>query len=233
MKTAPIDSSPLERYGINLTYLARQGMFTPLVGYEVCIMRIFQILLRKGKTRRKYNPLLLDLDEIRIWQIITEVVRRMAIGEAPDPLPTWKVMVLNYEALLANLPDAPTGYLPLTQQVPTKEDGHIKALLESKEEELSMTSVTLSRLQALFLAMSQAEEPVLLFVNQFHRLLRGELQRSPIDAASLLQPTLARCEIQFVGACTPSQYEQYVMVDAAIECRIQEVYIKSDEEINL
>ncbi len=231
MQSSPIDSSPLERYGLDLTYLARQGMFTPLIGYDVCIMRVFQILLRKEKTRRKYNPLLLDQDERYGWQIVTEVVRRMARGEAPDPLPTWKVIVLNYEALLANLADTPTSSLLPVQQASVEETGQIGELIKPERRKSNMLSVALSRLQALFLAVSQAEEPVLLFVNQFHRLLQGEPERYPVDAASLLQPILARREIQFIGTCTPTQYQQHIMVDAAIEWRLQEVYIKSDEEL--
>lgn len=231
MKNSPRDAFPLERYGLNLTHLARQGAFTPLVGYEVCIMRTFQVLLRKEKTRRRYNPLLLDLDEVRRWQIVTEVVRRIVTGEAPVPLPTWQVIVLDYETLLSNFPDSSTDYLLMMQQIPSKEEKQIETAIAPDEEKLNMSNLVLSRLQALFLAMSQAKEPVLLFVNHFHRLLRGELQRYPIDAAMLLQPALARSKIQLIGACTPTQYQQHVVADAAIECRVQEVYIKADEEL--
>src|SRR5258708_14411421 len=96
-----MDAFPLKQYGHNLTHVARQGIFAPVVGYEASVARIFQILLRRGKDNHLYNPLLLDLDEGRRWRVVIEVVRRIAAGETPAPLPIREVIALNYEALFA------------------------------------------------------------------------------------------------------------------------------------
>jgi hypothetical protein len=56
-------------------------MFSPLEGYERCVTRVFEILLRKEQMNSKYNPLLLDVDGMQRWGLLTEVVRRMAAGK--------------------------------------------------------------------------------------------------------------------------------------------------------
>jgi ATP-dependent Clp protease ATP-binding subunit ClpA len=51
----------------------------------------------------------------------------------------------------------------------------------------------------------QVAGPFLLFVDHFHRLLEGEWDRYPIDAAPLLKSVLARRQIQLIGTCTVEQ----------------------------
>ncbi len=252
LKTSPMDSFPLEHYGHNLTHLARQGVFSPLVGYEASVARIFQILLQQEKIRNKYNPLLVDLDGMRRWRVVIEVVRRMVAGEAPDPLPTRQVIALNYEALFANFPAPLRSHSFVAPQWPLPDESEWElALADSGSEDMleqlftkyfpggwwpsleewNAPNVALSRLQALFLAVRQSEGQILLFINHFHWLLGGEQQRYQIDASNLLKPMLARCEIQLIGACTPVQYRQYIERDAAISRRLQECYVRSDEEL--
>lgn len=247
-----MDSFPLEHYGYNLTYLAQQGVFPPLVGYETSVARIIQILLQQEKIRNKCNPLLVDLDEMRRWRVIIEVVRRMAAGEAPEPLPIRQVIALNYEALFANFPASFRSHSLVTPRRPLPDESEWKmALADSGSEDMleqlftkyfrgrwwpsleewNAPNEVLSRLQELFLAVRQAEGQILLFVNHFHWLLGGEQQRYPVDASDLLKPVLARREIQLIGACTPAHYRQYIERDAAISRRLQECYVKSDEEL--
>lgn len=243
MHTFLTDPSSLGQYGDDLTYLARQGEFTPLVGYEACITHIFQILLRKG--RAKYNPLLLDADEQRRRQIVVEVARRIAIGEAPDSLSTWQMIALNEDALFADIPASREDLPSTTSQRPLREEhtqgmalaspssgpdpAWIPAQLLLEKRKISKSS--LSRLQALLLAMRQAQGQVLLFVDHFHRLLNGEPERYPIDAATLLVPALARREIQFIGACTLAQHRRYSERDAGMLCRLEEVCVRPDDEL--
>lgn len=94
------DISPLERYGQNLTERARRGYFPSLPAREAAVSKFFQILLREDKKR---HPLLLDEDASRRWQVVGEAIRRMAAGDAPEPLPGRQVISLKYEALLADL----------------------------------------------------------------------------------------------------------------------------------
>jgi ATP-dependent Clp protease ATP-binding subunit ClpC len=245
---------PLEHYGHNLTHVAQQGVFSPLVGYEASVARIFQILLQQEKSRHKCNPLLMDLDGMRRWRVVMEVVRRMAAGEAPDPLPTRQVIALNYEALFANVPASLGSHAFVAPERPLPDESEWEAALAdsgSEErldqlftkyfprglwpplEEWNAPNEVLARLQALFLAVRQAEGRILLFIDHFHWLLGGEQHRYSTDASVLLKPVLARREIQLIGACTPAQYRQYIERDAAIERRLQECYLRSDEELQL
>lgn len=249
MKTSLTDSFPLERYGHDLTHVAQQGIFPPLVGYEKCMTRVFGILLRKEKMNSKYNPLLLDVDGIQRWRVLSEVVRRMAVGEAPDPLPTQQVIGLNVEALLVDRLDATptpasgivTGVVPgerpwdaALAESASKDRGEVVFAGEewpSLEKWSAPPDVMRSRFRAFFLAVRQFEGQVVVFVNDFHRLVGGEWQRYPVDEAPLLKPLLARREIQLIGACTPAQYHQSIERDAAIARRMQEFDVRSDEEL--
>ena len=90
-------------------------------------------------------------------------------------------------------------------------------------EEWVAPNVALQRLQALILAVRQAEGHILLFVDHFHRLLGGDPDRYLIQAFTLLKPTLARGEIHLLGACTLSQYRQWIERDMAIFIRMQDI----------
>lgn len=247
-----MDSFSLQQYGYDLTNLARQRSFPPFIGYEAYVVRIFQILLQKDNMRKKCNPLLLDLDGMRRWRVVIEVIRRMAIGEAPDPLPTRQVIALNYEALFADFPDLLRNHTSVIPQRPVPNKSEWEEALDasgsqekleqlfakyfrdgwwSSLEEWNAPNEILSRLQTLFLAVRQAKEPTLLFINHFHWFLREEKQRYSIDASTLLKPVLARREVQLIAACTPAQYQQYIEGDAAISRRLQECHLRSDEEL--
>jgi len=230
-------SSPLERYGHNLTLLAQQGAFSPLAGSEAAVTRIFQILLQR-KTTSKCNPVLLDFDEARRWAVVAEVIRRMAVGDAPDPLSKQQVIALDYEALFTNLSDDTLArqecrkriLSPLVDKLAQIEPDSEEASAILDElfrwpdlEEWVAPTIVLERLQSMFIAMHQAAGSFLLFVDHFHRLLGGEWDWYPIDAATLLKPALAHRQIQLIGTCTLAQYRQHTERDAAMQRRFQEI----------
>jgi len=235
--------SPLVRYGHNLTLLAHQGVFSPAAGGDAEVTRIFQMLLqRQRKTTSHCNPMILDLDGRTRWPVIGEVIRRMALGEAPDPLPTTQVIALDYEALLSSNPNEEAAFKAAAPAPPAPEEDDpaldewepAEALdslckkyfpkgLWPPLEEWVAPDVVMQRLQALFLAVRQAEGQILLFVDHFHRLMGGELDRYPISGFNLLKPTLARGELQLMGACTLSQYRRHIERDQAIARHLQEV----------
>ncbi len=84
-----------------------QGTFAPLVDHNITVKNLLQILQRKHKC----NLVLLDGDETKRWKIIIEAVRRMATGDAPDPLPKRLVIALDYEALLAEPSDSMCSFV--------------------------------------------------------------------------------------------------------------------------
>lgn len=230
------ESAPLELYGHNLTGLAKRGAFPPLSSDEVMVSRVLQVLQR----RRKNSPLILASDEPRRWSIVAEVVRRMAVGDAPESLLMRQVIGLDYEALFNDLSDdtltrqerKKQRYAPLQEKLAQAESGSEEewALLAelfrwpSLEECIAPTMV-LERLQSMFIAMHQAEDSFILYIDHFHRLVGGEPGRYPIDAATLLKPALNRDRIQLIGACTLAEYSQHIERNAAISRPCQEMYV--------
>jgi ATP-dependent Clp protease ATP-binding subunit ClpB len=241
MPTMLDESAPLERYGHNVTRLAKLGEFSPLAGYEAVVDRALQILQRRNKN----NPVILASDEMKIWAIVAEVIRRMAMGDAPTPLLMRQVIRLDYEALFSNLSDdiairqerREQQFSPLREKLarvqPDSEEE--LALLEQLfrwpflEEWIAPTMV-LERLQSIFIAMYQAAGSFILYVDHFHRLVGGESDQYPIDAFALLKPALARGQVQLIGACTREQYRQYIERDAALQRRFQEICLPEAED---
>jgi ATP-dependent Clp protease ATP-binding subunit ClpB len=90
--------SVLEKYTHDLTALARQGRFAPLLRREKEVERVFQILAR----RLKNNPMLIGEDATERFAIVAEVIRRISIGNVPDGITFQRVVALDLEALIAD-----------------------------------------------------------------------------------------------------------------------------------
>ena len=68
-------------------------------------------------------------------------------------------------------------------------------------------------------------ENVILFVDEMHTIIGAGAAEGAIDAANILKPSLARGELQLIGATTLDEYRKYVEKDAALERRFQPVTI--------
>jgi len=66
----------------------------------------------------------------------------------------------------------------------------------------------------------------LLFIDEFHTIVGAGAAEGAIDAANILKPSLARGEIQCIGATTLDDYRKYVERDAALERRFQPVLVE-------
>ncbi|MGN0317593.1 MAG: ATP-dependent Clp protease ATP-binding subunit [Lachnospira sp.] len=71
---------------------------------------------------------------------------------------------------------------------------------------------------------------VLLFLDEFHTLIGAGGAEGAIDASNILKPSLARGEIQMIGATTLEEYRKYVEKDAALERRFQSVRVEEPTE---
>ena len=66
---------------------------------------------------------------------------------------------------------------------------------------------------------------IILFVDEMHTLIGAGGAEGAIDASNILKPSLARGEIQMIGATTITEYRKYVEKDAALERRFQPVNV--------
>jgi ATP-dependent Clp protease ATP-binding subunit ClpC len=66
---------------------------------------------------------------------------------------------------------------------------------------------------------------ILLFIDEIHTIIGAGGAEGAIDASNILKPSLARGEIQLIGATTIEEYRKYVEKDAALERRFQPVVV--------
>lgn len=71
---------------------------------------------------------------------------------------------------------------------------------------------------------------VILFLDEMHTIIGAGGAEGAIDASNILKPSLARGEIQMIGATTISEYRKYVEKDAALERRFQPVNVEEPSE---
>lgn len=71
---------------------------------------------------------------------------------------------------------------------------------------------------------------VLLFIDELHTIIGAGGAEGAIDASNILKPSLARGEIQLIGATTREEYRKYIEKDAALERRFQPVNVEEPSE---
>lgn len=71
---------------------------------------------------------------------------------------------------------------------------------------------------------------VLLFLDELHTIIGAGGAEGAIDASNILKPSLARGEIQLIGATTREEYRKYIEKDAALERRFQPVVVEEPSE---
>ena len=71
---------------------------------------------------------------------------------------------------------------------------------------------------------------VILFMDELHTLIGAGGAEGAIDASNILKPSLARGELQMIGATTIAEYRKYIEKDAALERRFQPVNVEEPTE---
>src|SRR5256884_1219099 len=87
----------LEKYGRNLTELARQGKLDPVIGRDEEIRRVIQVLSR----RTKNNPVLIGEPGVGKTAIVEGLAQRIVRGDVPKTLADKQVVTLDLGALVA------------------------------------------------------------------------------------------------------------------------------------
>ncbi|MBQ6625025.1 MAG: ATP-dependent Clp protease ATP-binding subunit [Clostridia bacterium] len=71
---------------------------------------------------------------------------------------------------------------------------------------------------------------IILFIDEIHNLVGAGSAEGAVDAANILKPSLARGEIQLIGATTIDEYRKNIEKDAALERRFQPVTVGEPSE---
>ena len=67
---------------------------------------------------------------------------------------------------------------------------------------------------------------IILFLDEVHTIIGAGGAEGAIDASNILKPSLARGELQLIGATTVTEYRKYIEKDAALERRFQPVTVE-------
>ena len=87
----------LEKYGRDLTALARQGKIDPVIGRDEEIRRVMQVLTR----RTKNNPVLIGEPGVGKTAIAEGLARRIVSGDIPESLKNKRLVAMDLSAMIA------------------------------------------------------------------------------------------------------------------------------------
>ncbi|MFG6150742.1 ATP-dependent protease ATP-binding subunit ClpC [Halobacillus sp. B23F22_1] len=91
------------------------------------------------------------------------------------------------------------------------------------------------RLKKVMEEIRQANN-IILFIDELHTLIGAGGAEGAIDASNILKPSLARGELQCIGATTLDEYKKYIEKDAALERRFQPIQVDEptlDESVQI
>lgn len=186
------ENSLLKQYSRDLTLLAREGKLDPVIGRDIEIKRVIQILSR----RTKNNPCLVGEPGVGKTAIVEGLAERIVAGDVPDMVKNKRVLTLDLSGMVAG----------------SKYRGEFEERIKKVVKEVI------------------EDGNVLLFLDELHTLIGAGGAEGAIDASNILKPSLARGEIQLIGATTISEYRKYIEKDAALERRFQPVSVEEPTE---
>ncbi|MCR5835394.1 MAG: ATP-dependent Clp protease ATP-binding subunit [Lachnospiraceae bacterium] len=76
----------------------------------------------------------------------------------------------------------------------------------------------------------ESDGNVILFIDEIHTIIGAGGAEGSMDASNILKPSLARGQLQVIGATTIDEYRKYIEKDAALERRFQPVMVEEPTE---
>lgn len=177
----------LDEYGRDLTALAGEGKFDPVIGRGKEIERVIQILSR----RTKNNPCLIGEPGVGKTAVAEGLAQKIFDKSVPEILKNKRVVSLDLSSMVAG----------------AKYRGEFEERLKKAMQEITEAG------------------NVILFIDEIHTIIGAGAAEGAIDASNILKPSLARGEIQLIGATTINEYRKHIEKDAALERRFQPVTI--------
>lgn len=178
----------LDKFSRDFTQLAIDGKFDPVIGREVEIERIIQILSR----RTKNNPCLIGEPGVGKTAVVEGLAQKIIYGSVPSTLKNRRVVSLDLASLVAG-----TRYRGEFEERINKV---IKEIVDAGD--------------------------LILFIDELHTIIGAGSAEGTMDASNILKPSLARGELQLIGATTLAEYRKYIEKDAALERRFQPVMVE-------
>ncbi len=80
------------------------------------------------------------------------------------------------------------------------------------------------------IAEAVSDGNILLFIDELHTIIGAGGAEGALDASNILKPSLARGELQLIGATTNEEYRKYIEKDAALERRFQPISVEEPSE---
>src|SRR5487761_695046 len=81
------------------------------------------------------------------------------------------------------------------------------------------------RLKTALKEITDAAGQVMIFIDELHTIVGVGAAEGTMDASNMLKPLLARGELHMIGATTLDEYRQYIEPDAALERRLQPIFV--------
>ena len=177
----------LDKFGRDLTAMAHENKFDPVIGRSKEIERVIQILSR----RTKNNPCLIGEPGVGKTAVVEGLAQKIASGDVPELLKDKRLVTVDLSSMVAG----------------AKYRGEFEERLKKAVEEVINAG------------------NVVLFIDEIHTIVGAGSAEGAIDASNILKPSLARGELQLIGATTVNEYRKYIEKDAALERRFQPVMV--------
>lgn len=87
------------------------------------------------------------------------------------------------------------------------------------------------RMRRILKELKEAKN-IILFIDEIHTIIGAGGAEGAVDAANILKPSLARGDIQVIGATTMDEFRKYIEKDSALERRFQPVLVEEPTEEN-
>jgi len=181
------ETPTLAKFSRDLTKMASDGKFDPVIGRDKEIERVIQILSR----RTKNNPCLIGEPGVGKTAIAEGLAQKICSGKVPEILKHKRVFSLDLSSMIAG----------------TKYRGEFEERLNK-----CITEIT-------------SNGNIIVFIDEIHTIIGAGASEGAVDASNILKPSLARGEIQIIGATTIDEYRKHVEKDAALERRFQPVTV--------